>query len=99
MTKKPIDAQQLKAVYDVIADTNRGLTKTELSQLLIQCQIMLVDDGNSNNGYTYTTNNHFEMYLPHVIDEFIIIDGDEPPDYYVCLLYTSPSPRDGLLSR
>ena len=25
--------------------------------------------------------------------------GEEPAPYIVCLLYTSPSPRDGLLSR
>ncbi|OEF98838.1 TIGR02391 family protein [Vulcanibacillus modesticaldus] len=51
---KKLNEQQLKAVCDVIADTNRGLTKTELSRLLEQCQIQLVDDGKSNNGYKYT---------------------------------------------
>ncbi|MDO9534272.1 MAG: hypothetical protein Q7J85_02840 [Bacillota bacterium] len=54
MTKKVLDAQQLKAVCDALADTNRGLTKTELERLLMQCPIALVDDGNSNNDYTYT---------------------------------------------
>ncbi len=52
--QKILNEQQLKAVCDVIADTNRGLTKTELSRLLEQCQIQLVDDGKSSNGYTYT---------------------------------------------
>ena len=30
-----------------------------------------------------------------------IVDGhiDNTDQYYICLLYTSPSPRDGLLSR
>jgi len=36
------------------ADTNRGLTKTELSRLLSQCNIKLADDGKSSNGLTYT---------------------------------------------
>ncbi len=52
--KKKLNAQQLKAVCDVIADTNRGLTKTELSRLLEQCHIQLEDDGKSYNGITYT---------------------------------------------
>ena len=34
---------------------------------------------------------------------FAVIQGKEltilPKDLYICLLYTSPSPRDGLLSR
>jgi len=54
MTVKSLDQQQLKAICDVLGDTNRGLTKKELSQLLQQCQISLVDDGASSNGYTYT---------------------------------------------
>ena len=52
--RKALNQQQLKAICDVLADTNRGLTKTELSRLLQQCQIQLVDDGHSSNGYTYT---------------------------------------------
>ena len=28
-----------------------------------------------------------------------IYTRDEDDQYYICLLYTSPSPRDGLLSR
>jgi uncharacterized protein (TIGR02391 family) len=53
-TEKKLNEQQLKAVCDVIADTNRGLTKTELSRLLVQCHIQLEDDGKSYNGITYT---------------------------------------------
>lgn len=52
--QKILNEQQLKAVCDVIADTNRGLTKTELARLLNQCQIELLDDGKLSNGYTYT---------------------------------------------
>lgn len=46
--------QQIKAVCDILGHTSQGFTKTELSRLLEQCQIILVDDGYSSNGYTYT---------------------------------------------
>ena len=52
--EKKLNEQHLKAVCDVIADTNRGLTKTELSRLLEQCHIQLEDDRKSYNGITYT---------------------------------------------
>lgn len=52
--KKTLDELQLKAICDVLADTNRGFTKIELTRLLGQCEIILVDDGKFNNGYTYT---------------------------------------------
>ena len=52
--RKTLNQQQLKAICDVLADTSRGLTKTELSILLQQSQIQLVEDGHSSNGYTYT---------------------------------------------
>ncbi|HHY27928.1 MAG TPA: hypothetical protein GX523_14520 [Desulfitobacterium dehalogenans] len=51
---KPLNEQQLKAICDALADTNRGLTRTELSRLLEQCQIPLVDDSGSSNYLGYT---------------------------------------------
>lgn len=54
MTEKMLDQQQLKAVCDVLAHTSEGFSKSELSGLLQQSQIALVDDGKSSNGYTYT---------------------------------------------
>ncbi|WP_066633311.1 TIGR02391 family protein [Desulfolucanica intricata] len=54
MIRKALNEQSLKALCDVLADTNRGLTKTELSRLLNQCKITIVDDGKSSNGFTYT---------------------------------------------
>ncbi|WRS26384.1 TIGR02391 family protein [Oscillospiraceae bacterium MB08-C2-2] len=54
MTAKMLDQQQLKAVCDVLAHTSEGFSKSELSGLLQQSQITLVDDGKSSNGYTYT---------------------------------------------
>ena len=38
---------------------------------------------------------HREFHLPHPVPA----DEQEKPLDKVCLLYTSPSPRDGLLSR
>lgn len=54
MVRKDLNEQQLKAICDVLGDTSRGLTKTELTRLLTQCLITLIDDGKSSNGYTYT---------------------------------------------
>jgi len=54
MIDKILNEQQLKAICNVLADTNQGLTKTELTHLLEQCQISVMDDGKSSNGFTYT---------------------------------------------
>ena len=54
MASKVLDQQQLKAVCDVLGHTKEGFTKTELTRLLQQSQIVLMDDGNSNSGYSYT---------------------------------------------
>lgn len=53
MVNKVIDEQQLKAVCDVLGETSRGYTKTELTRLLQQSGIELVSDGRKSNGYTY----------------------------------------------
>lgn len=50
---KYLDEQQLKAVCDVLAETNLGYTKTELTRLLQQSKIVIVSDGRVSNGYTY----------------------------------------------
>lgn len=52
--KERLNEQQLKAICDVLGDTNQGLTKTELTELLQQSHITLMDDGRKNNGYTFT---------------------------------------------
>ncbi|MFW6028735.1 MAG: TIGR02391 family protein [Halanaerobiales bacterium] len=54
MVDKNLNEQQLEAVCNILADTNCGLTKSELKRLLNTCKIELVDDGNSSNGHTYT---------------------------------------------
>lgn len=54
MVKKNLDEQQLKAVCDVLAETNSGYTKTELTRLLEQSRIEVVSDGRISNAYGYT---------------------------------------------
>lgn len=54
MIKKILDEQQLKAICDVLGETNLGYTKTELTRLLEQSKIEIVPDGRSNNAYGYT---------------------------------------------
>lgn len=53
MVKKVINQQQLEALCSVLGHTNDGFSKKELSGLLQKSNIRLVDDGSSNNGYTY----------------------------------------------
>ena len=53
MINKKLNEQQIKAICDVLAHTNNGLTKTELSRLLQQSQIEVIDDGGSRNEYGY----------------------------------------------
>ena len=40
-----------------------------------------------------------EKYLIEMYDHTLLISEDDPELDTFCLLYTSPSPRDGLLSR
>lgn len=50
-----LNEQQLKSICGILADTNRGLTKTELKSTLHNCGIGEVDDGNRsiNGGMFY----------------------------------------------
>lgn len=45
MVNKQLDEQQLKAVCNVLAETNLGYTKTELIRLLEQSKIEIASDG------------------------------------------------------
>jgi uncharacterized protein (TIGR02391 family) len=54
MIEHELKEQHLKAICGVIANTNLGLTKSELTHILTQCNIETVDDGSSRNRYTYT---------------------------------------------
>ena len=53
--KHVLDQQQLKALCGVIAHTSQGLTKSELTTLLGQCGICILDDGSSRSQLGYTT--------------------------------------------
>jgi len=52
---QPLNEQQLKSICGILADTNRGLTKTELKSTLHNCGISEVDDGGQtiNGGMFY----------------------------------------------
>ena len=54
MIKAILDEQQLKAVCDVLAETNLGYTKSELTRLLEQSGIETVSDGRASSAYGYT---------------------------------------------
>lgn len=54
MINRVLNEQQLKAVCDVLAETNLGYTKTELTRLLEQSRIETVSDGRTSNAYGYT---------------------------------------------
>lgn len=53
MINKSLDEQQIKAVCDILGETNLGYTKTQLSRLLQQSYIEIVSDGKQSNGYGY----------------------------------------------
>ena len=54
MAMPNITQEQLKAISDVLGETNTGLTKSELKTVLGQSGIAAVDDGYRDNGMTYT---------------------------------------------
>lgn len=45
--------QNLHNISAIIADTNRGLTKSELERHLRESKITIVSDGSYNNGICY----------------------------------------------
>lgn len=55
IVNKILSEQELKSIAGVLAETQSGLTKSELKSLLLQTKISLVDDGYRNNGYFYQT--------------------------------------------
>lgn len=55
MINKVIDEQHLKAICDVLGETNLGYTRTELTRLLEQSNIKTLSDGRSYDGYMYQT--------------------------------------------
>lgn len=50
---KQIEQQYLNALCNILADTDQGLTESEIRLKLGQCSIEPVDKGNRSNGYVY----------------------------------------------
>ena len=50
---KTLTEQELQAICDIMADTNNGLTKTQITDHLRQSSINAIDDGKRNNGMYY----------------------------------------------
>lgn len=48
-----LDQQQLKAICGILGHTSQGLTKSELSNLLGQCGIQILDDGSRRYSYGF----------------------------------------------
>ncbi|MDU1847376.1 MAG: hypothetical protein E6778_17735 [Niallia nealsonii] len=42
MVSKTLSEQHLKAICDVLADTNKGLTKTEITNILINLELIKI---------------------------------------------------------
>lgn len=61
---KCLDQQKIKAICDIVAHTSQGLTKSQLTTLLGQCRICVVDDGSfrSQLGYTIGLNKREWLY-------------------------------------
>ena len=51
---KCLDQQKIKAICDIVAHKSQGLTKSQLTTLLGQCRICVVDDGSSHSQLGYT---------------------------------------------
>jgi hypothetical protein len=49
---KNLNEQQLKSICDVLAHTDKGLSKTEATNILHECNITIVGDGSSSDGNT-----------------------------------------------
>ena len=60
-----LNEQQLQSICNILADTNRGLTKSEIKTTLRLCHISEVDDGNSTigNGMYYQTGSNKRDWL------------------------------------
>lgn len=64
LATRVLDQQQLKSICGIVAHTNQGLSKSELTTLLRQCRIITVDDGSSRSacGYTIGLNKRDWLY-------------------------------------
>lgn len=70
---KKINLQQLKSICNIIGDTNRGLTKSEISTFLRQTNISILDNGPNKRDWLYgcleseaKSNNSFEKVFEFI---------------------------------
>ena len=94
----------------IISTVYKKAVEAEIGDVIVATEDQeIVDDVKKNGGEAILTNNNhktgtdrifqaFKKYNQKDIDFVMNIQGDEPM-INICLLYTSPSPRDGLLSR
>jgi alpha-D-ribose 1-methylphosphonate 5-triphosphate synthase subunit PhnG len=58
-----LSVEQLEAVCNILGETDTGLTKTGLQDVLSQCGIVVLDDGCRNNGYGYVLGQNKRTWL------------------------------------
>lgn len=63
--EKKLNEQQLKSICAILADTNSGLTKSEIKKYLKICNIPILDDGSKTigNGLAYQIGLNKQEYL------------------------------------
>ena len=82
------------SLTDEIKHLNAVFIKNNYNIDFIECNTYIRPNDSSNNSYTTTAT------IPYDLTTFELhTNPSSLYDAYSCLLYTSPSPRDGLLSR
>ena len=68
--KVSMNEQQIKAICDVLGDTQHGLSKTEITQTLRECRIPVLDDGKRTigGGLAYQMGLNKRDWLYHCLD-------------------------------
>ena len=68
---KQLNQQQISAICDVIAETNKGLSKSVLEKILSQNNITILDDGKRQNNFGYVIGQNKRTWLYNCIVEDI----------------------------
>ncbi len=78
-----LNEQQLKSICGILADTSRGLAKKELTEILNQCKISLVDDGNKTigNGIAYQVGLNKRDWLCNCFANEVNTNGNDEKIY------------------
>ena len=95
-----------KTIKKVQEDIEQYKFNTAIAQMMILVNNGLPTDASLQTEWKDTFTRVLHPFAPHLAEEFWSILGNTTsvftstwPEYDDCLLYTSPSPRDGLLSR